>query len=127
MLSAGLGWLLGEEQCGGGKLMAELHYAAGQLYNFIEGVELSLHCAALTLRSLLKNVSLEKVSLQRHFLENLTFVMSNDRVSRICLWNRETDIATTYSQESVITTILSSMTHFLGAISASMSERNSHL
>ena len=29
-------------QCGGGKLMAELHYAAGQqLYNFIEGVELS--------------------------------------------------------------------------------------
>ena len=78
-------------------------------------------------RSLLKNVSLEKVSLQRHFLENLTFVMSNDRVSRICLWNRETVVATTDSQESVIIMTLSPMTHFLGAISASMSERNSHL
>ena len=81
----------------------------------------------IPLRSLLKNVLLEKVTLQRHFLENLTFVMSNDRVSRICLWNRETDVATTYSQESVVTTTLSSMTHFLGAISASLLEINSHL
>ena len=40
----GLGWLLGVEQCGGGKLMAELHYAAGQLYNFIERVELTCSC-----------------------------------------------------------------------------------
>ena len=76
---------------------------------------------------LLKNVLLEKVTLQRHFLENLTFVMSNDRVSRICLWNRETDVAMTYSQESVVTTTLSSMTHFLGAVSASLLEINSHL
>ena len=67
-----------------------------------------------------KNVSLEKVSLQRLFLENLTFVMSNDSVSRICLWNRETVVATSYSPESVITTTLSPTTHFLGAISASM-------
>ena len=37
--------------CGGGKLMAELHYAAGQLYNFIEGVELSIADLQLPLAS----------------------------------------------------------------------------